>query len=891
MSGDRPAAPPPGLPTNPGLSYDPERTQLGIAAAAIEPPGDPTETIGATVAEPISVRGAQPGPAAAPRSVRFDLIQLIATGGLGEVWEAHQRSLDRRVAVKRVRRDRPRADAGSTGRMEALFEAEARVTANLEHPNIVPVYELDRDPEGGALLAMKLVEGEPWQESIERDLRLPLDQRLERHLPILVDVAEAVAFAHSRGVIHRDLKPAQVLVGRFGEVQVVDWGLAARVAGGRHAEGVGVDPASTSSPAGTPLFMAPEQTLDDPSQLGPWTDCYLLGGILHMIVTGRAPHHATTATEAFALAVRGEIVRRSRDPTPPPALEALLARCLDPSVEARRDLTAEWFSQCVRDWISGAGRRREAEAVRDGVAAQLEVTNDYRELRRLADRLDGARRLRPDLAGLDALEARLATRLAEQALSRGDLALAHLELERVDAATAAGLRSRIEDAAAARRAVERQRRLAWRISAGLAAVLAVGAGAFGVVQRRAAAALATERDAVVQARASAENLAAVMIEDLQERLLEIDRIDLLDPVAREVLAHYETFDPTTLDRTSRRRAAMAFGAVGKVFQDRGLFDAAEGARRRQQQLIEALLGEPADSVEQRSEEWEVALDAAVELASIARDTGRGDALDRFAAARRIAERAQSEAGSDTVGLRWERIGLDDAEGVARYDLGQLEESLELFARAAVASREIAEHSGLAADWSLAAGTRFREGVALADLGRADAALAALADAEVWLARAKAGGVDVADTLLLFVLGQQAALAADAGDHQAARASLERAAALGRQLVAQNPTSSERRYSTANVLYELQAVARLQGDAEAADRVARELLEVAEPALAAGSLGYLEDTVVRTLVALGRVEEARPRAQRLLEQGWSHRGFREYCSRHGIHVDASSSSGR
>jgi hypothetical protein len=109
------------------------------------------------------------------------------------------------------------------------------------------------------------------------------------------------------------------------------------------------------------------------------------------------------------------------------------------------------------------------------------------------------------------------------------------------------------------------------------------------------------------------------------------------------------------------------------------------------------------------------------------------------------------------------------------------------------------------------------------------------------------------------------------------------------LVAQNPTSSERRYSTTNVLFELQAVARLQGESEAADRVARELLEIAEPALADGGLSYLEDTVVRTLLVLGRVDEARPRAQRLLDQGWSHRGFRDYCSRYGIEVDPPSSS--
>src|SRR5262249_541565 len=146
-------------------------------------------------------------------------------------------------------------------------------------------HDLGFDSGGEPLLAMKLVKGESWNARLKKDfLDYDAPELLSRNLPILIQVAQAVAFAHSKGIIHRDIKRAQVVLGDFGEVLLMDWGLA--VATGTDAvpaDAAGVrlpSPNTASSPAGTPSMMAPEQTGRSGAKLGPWTDVYLLGGTL-----------------------------------------------------------------------------------------------------------------------------------------------------------------------------------------------------------------------------------------------------------------------------------------------------------------------------------------------------------------------------------------------------------------------------------------------------------------------------------------------------------------------------------------------------------------------------------------------------------------------------------
>ncbi|NNJ26896.1 protein kinase domain-containing protein [Alienimonas chondri] len=236
---------------------------------------------------------------------------VIGEGGSGVVREAIQTAMGRTVAVKTLKPGRPDA--------RDRFLAEARVVAGLDHPNILPVYELAADESGEPFLVMKRIVGTPWSDSIRSMSR-------EENLRILSAVADAVAFAHSRGVVHRDIKPENVLLGAFGEVLLNDWGLALteedradareaqrceadRQAGqqagrptGRLCGGIDV-----TGIAGTPAYMAPEQARGDAEDLGPGTDVYLLGAVLFEVAVGRRPHAGDTLTACLRSAAANRL--------------------------------------------------------------------------------------------------------------------------------------------------------------------------------------------------------------------------------------------------------------------------------------------------------------------------------------------------------------------------------------------------------------------------------------------------------------------------------------------------------------------------------------------------------------------------------------------------------
>jgi len=203
----------------------------------------------------------------------------LGQGGMGVVRLATQLPLGRKVAVKRLA-------PGHTDRqdVEALL-AESWLSGSLEHPNIVPIYDLGLDADGLPVLVMKRVEGRSWatllkdRDALER--HAPGRPPLEAHLRILMQVCNALHYAHARGVVHRDVKPDNVMVGAFGEVYLVDWGIA--VASG-----------PSSALAGTPVYMAPEMLGGPTAFISPLTDVYLLGAVLFELLTGAPPHDATT---------------------------------------------------------------------------------------------------------------------------------------------------------------------------------------------------------------------------------------------------------------------------------------------------------------------------------------------------------------------------------------------------------------------------------------------------------------------------------------------------------------------------------------------------------------------------------------------------------------------
>jgi serine/threonine protein kinase len=233
------------------------------------------------------VASAQQG---APAGADFLLRELIGSGGMGLVYAAIQPSLDRVVAVKVLRPTLVENQRSRDG-----FFAEAFVTAALDHPNTVPVYEIGLTDEGAPFYAMKLVSGAKWSSVLANN-------SLEQNLRILLMVCDAVAFAHDKGIIHRDLKPENVMVGPYGEVLVMDWGLAGSVGNPRAL------PLSQETVcAGTPAYMPPEVAACEVERIGKPSDVYLLGGILYEIATGLRPHGAAEVLECIKAAANNEL--------------------------------------------------------------------------------------------------------------------------------------------------------------------------------------------------------------------------------------------------------------------------------------------------------------------------------------------------------------------------------------------------------------------------------------------------------------------------------------------------------------------------------------------------------------------------------------------------------
>jgi serine/threonine-protein kinase len=222
---------------------------------------------------------------------RFSEKELLGVGGMSTVVRAFDKDLRREVAIKVLSPDL----SASESEVER-FATEARITGQLEHPYIVPVYEFGNDPRIGRFLCMRLVQGETLEDMLQRAglARLETD-RLADLLQIFVKVCEAVSFAHSRGVIHRDLKPSNVMVSDFGQVYVLDWGVASASPAPESSVRIesSREPPSKSDPpgalVGTPSYMAPEQLRGLHDEIDERTDVFALGATLYQILTGQPP--------------------------------------------------------------------------------------------------------------------------------------------------------------------------------------------------------------------------------------------------------------------------------------------------------------------------------------------------------------------------------------------------------------------------------------------------------------------------------------------------------------------------------------------------------------------------------------------------------------------------
>ncbi|MGI8905110.1 MAG: WD40 repeat domain-containing serine/threonine-protein kinase [Candidatus Sumerlaeaceae bacterium] len=417
----------------------------------VEPTGDPDDSMD-SVSLSVIVDSSGPGSPASTHDFAFILGRIIGQGGMGEVREAKQTSLGRTVAVKRPKMRVPASD--KTAADLELFAREAAVTARLEHPHIIPVHDLGLGPDGLPMLAMKLVRGTPWSDMLKRDKDHTPRERLALHLPILIDVAQAVAFAHERGIIHRDLKPSQVMVGRHGEVYLMDWGIAASFDTGRNVgEGAlhetahaAVDVHKAPNPAGTSAYMAPEQTESNGARLGPWTDVWLLGAVLYEILTRRPPYPFPRSSDAFMAACRGfveppeeRIAKRSTGEScdVPPEISQLCMECLQPEI-GKRLPAAEAFLEKLKDYQTGASRREESRAITTQATAALtlleqqsEVADTYQDLEECDRALSRAITLDPENPEATAAKQKVLGLLAEEALQGGDLHRARVQAARL----------------------------------------------------------------------------------------------------------------------------------------------------------------------------------------------------------------------------------------------------------------------------------------------------------------------------------------------------------------------------------------------------------------------------------------------------------------------------
>lgn len=295
-------------------------------------------------------------------ALRYDIERVIGQGGMGRVLEAQDRQFGRAVAIKQIVSDSPQ--------LRRRFLTEARVTATLEHPGVPPVYEMGFDDRGTPFYAMRLVRGRTLARVLEE--ASSLEERLH-HLPVVLRTAQTLAFAHHHGVVHRDVKPDNILVGSHGETVLLDWGIA-KVRGVSTTaleDDAGGDAHKTRHGAvmGTPAYMAPEQAAGDVGTVDERTDVFALGAILYHLLAGRPPYVGGASQEIVQLAKTASHEPLANvAPKAPQALVAITEKAMSRAASDRFQ-SAEELANALEALVADALAGKDSRAVKLFVGA------------------------------------------------------------------------------------------------------------------------------------------------------------------------------------------------------------------------------------------------------------------------------------------------------------------------------------------------------------------------------------------------------------------------------------------------------------------------------------------------------------------------------------------
>jgi hypothetical protein len=357
--------------------------------------------------------------------------EVLGEGGRGIVRVAVQTAMSRTVAVKEVR-----PALRSPGPVLELLQ-EAWIAGRLEHPNIIPVYDIARAEDGSPLIVLKRIEGEPWstllansEQACER-LGCSRDDLLEAHLGILIAVCNAIHYAHHRRILHLDLKPENIMIGSHGEVYVVDWGVA-----GALEDETGRLPlvAKRKGIVGTPSYMAPEMAIGDGTLLDERTDVYLLGAMLHELLAGSPPHGGETIMAVLFAVVHGQPTLPA---TAPAELAEICGRAMAREKSERFD-SAEQLRAALQGFLRHRGSIRLTEQA-EARLGELEATLALPEAGRGQELFAQVR-----FGFEQALASWPDNARAQAGLLRGFTCMVEHELEHGDVQIAGGLAAQIE---------------------------------------------------------------------------------------------------------------------------------------------------------------------------------------------------------------------------------------------------------------------------------------------------------------------------------------------------------------------------------------------------------------------------------------------------------------